>query len=145
MVDWIWISNMLLSMRQVSYLKKYSTHDSFFSRFGWTFSDLQVPIALKVLFVFWQWLERCIVFCNRANDILWQLGGLMAHGASDVFGWVSSGWCSWCSVWMESCMILNLEGYQREIEVLVVTGDDHEERQNEEILGVLDHGESSLI
>jgi hypothetical protein len=42
-------------------------------------------------------------------------------------------------------MILNLEGYQREIEVLVVTGDDHEERQNEEILGVLDHGESSLI
>jgi hypothetical protein len=32
--------------------KKYSTHDSFFSRFGWTFSDLQVPIALKVLFVF---------------------------------------------------------------------------------------------
>jgi hypothetical protein len=41
-------------------------------------------------------------------------------------------------------MILNLEGYQREIEVLVVTGDDHE-RQNEEILGVLDHGESSLI
>jgi hypothetical protein len=32
--------------------KKYSTHDSFFSRFGWTFSDLQVRIALKVLFVF---------------------------------------------------------------------------------------------
>jgi hypothetical protein len=25
------------------------------------------------------------------------------------------------------------------------TGDDHEERQNEEILSVLDHGESSLI